>query len=55
MPGYVWACYSLANLLQYIIANSYNIADYGYLPILLVLALFNLVSLVIVLRTKLQG
>ena len=55
MPGYVWACYSLANLLQYIIANSYSIAEYGYLPILVVLAFFNLVSLVIVLRTRLQG
>ncbi len=55
MPGYVWACYSLANLLQYIIVNCYNVSKLGYLPVLLILAFFNLVSLVVVLRTKLQG
>jgi hypothetical protein len=55
MPGYVWTCYSLANLLQYIIVNTYNVSETGYLPVLLVLAFFNVVSLVIVLRTRLQG
>lgn len=55
MPGYVWTCYSLANLLQYIIVNLYNVAEVGYLPVLLILACFNLLSLTVVLRTKLQG
>jgi hypothetical protein len=55
LPGYVWTCYSLANLLQYILANSYDVAHVGYLPLLLALAAFNLVSLVVVLRTRLQG
>jgi hypothetical protein len=55
LPGYVWTCYSLANLLQYIIATAYDAADVGYLPILLALSAFNVLSLVIVLRTRLQG
>ena len=55
MPGYVWTCYSLANLLQYIMTTATNAYDNGYLPVLMALALFNLVSLVIVLRTRLQG
>lgn len=55
LPGYVWTCYSLANLLQYILANIYSTADVGYLPVLLALAVFNVISLVIVLRTRLQG
>lgn len=55
LPGYVWTCYSLANLTQYILANIYDAAHIGYLPVLLALTAFNLLSLVIVLRTKLQG
>lgn len=55
LPGYVWTCYSLSNLLQYILATAYNASEVGYLPVLLVLAAFNVISLVIVLRTRLQG
>lgn len=55
LPGYVWTCYSIANLLQYILVNTYNVSEMGYLPVLLALAAFNVLSLVIVLRTRLQG
>lgn len=55
LPGYVWTCYSLSSLLQYILATAYNASEVGYLPVLLVLAAFNVISLVILLRTKLQG
>ena len=55
LPGYVWTCYSVANLLQYIITNTYNVAEVGYLPTFILLASFNAVSLIVVVRTKLQG
>jgi len=27
LPGYVWTGYSLANLFQYLMVNSYDVAD----------------------------
>jgi hypothetical protein len=55
LPGYVWTGYSLANLFQYFMVNAYDVVGEGYTPVLLILAFLNLVSLFMVLRTKLQG
>lgn len=55
LPGYIWTGYSLANLLQYFTFNSYDLSRLGFLPSCLVLSGLNVVSLVVIFRTKLQG
>ena len=51
----MWTCYSFASFLQYIFVNLYNVQVEGYEPILYVLASFNVISLIITLRTRFQG
>ena len=55
LPGYIWTGYSLANLLQYALFNSYDLANLGYLPSCLFLSMLSVISLLIVVSTKMQG
>lgn len=55
LPGYLWTAYSMANLMQYVIVNCYDVATLGYLPVLLILAAANGLALVVVVRSRFQG